>query len=142
MSFVAFRLREAGSSVAQSRACVSRRILTQFHRSSVAVLHLVAAKKSGDELEPGCPENAESLRIRVKRNRARFSQDEGCRLPVRSAALFVFLARATGTRIIAADFSAATYHLLNGLSVAGSGHARLLEFTLLTALEGFFEIVH
>jgi hypothetical protein len=32
--------------------------------------------------------------------------------------------------------------LLNGLRVARAGHARLFQFALLLALEGFFEVVH
>src|SRR5437899_2978308 len=60
----------------------------------------------------------------------------------RSAALFVFLAAAAGTGIVAADLFTGTHHLLDGLHVASAGHAGLFEFAFLLALESFFDVVH
>jgi hypothetical protein len=59
-----------------------------------------------------------------------------------AAALFVFLAGTTGTRIIAANLGAATHYLLHWLRVSGSGHAGLIQFAAFFSLEGFFEFVH
>src|SRR3954463_12179693 len=58
-----------------------------------------------------------------------------------SATLLVFLAAATRTRIVPADF-VTTNDLLHRLHLAGPSHARLFEFPALTALESFFHVVH
>jgi hypothetical protein len=62
------------------------------------------------------------------------------RLSVRAAALLVFFAGTTGTRIVASDFRAAANHLLD-LLIAGTGHSSLFQFTAFPALERFFEVV-
>src|SRR5215469_9005336 len=61
---------------------------------------------------------------------------------IRAAALFVLFAGATGAGIVAADFGTTADNLLHWCAVAGTGHAGLFKFATLTALEGFFEIVH
>jgi hypothetical protein len=63
------------------------------------------------------------------------------RLSVRAAALLVFFAGTTGTRIVASDFRAAANHLLD-LLIAGTGHTGLFQFAAFAALEGFFEIIN
>src|SRR5437016_9002117 len=60
----------------------------------------------------------------------------------RAAALFVFLARSAGAGIVAADFSSAAHHLLNGLIFARSGHAGFFQFATLAALECFLQFVY
>jgi len=58
-----------------------------------------------------------------------------------AVAFFVFLAGAAGTGIVAADFGAAADYTLNRFTLTGAGHAGLLEFAALAALEGFLKIV-
>jgi len=65
-----------------------------------------------------------------------------CTLGVCAAALFVFLARSARAGIVAPDFGGSSHNLLYRLTIAGTGHACLFEFTALAALEGFFQIVH
>ena len=69
------------------------------------------------------------------------SGNEAVVLRACSAALLVFLARTAWARIVAADFRATANHLLD-LLIPSSGHAGLLQFAALAALERLFEIIN
>src|SRR5215469_735819 len=75
-------------------------------------------------------------------NRKGREETTGVSSGIGAAALLVLLAGAAGAGIVAADLGPAANHLLDGLAVSRPGHAGLLEFAALLALEGFLEDVY
>src|ERR1700739_1852726 len=56
-------------------------------------------------------------------------------------ALLIFLSRAAGAGIVAADFFLRSYHLLHRLSIAATGHARLFQLAALAPHKSFFQVI-